>query len=336
MPTSPLAAPWTARLRRLAERRLFLWRGREPGEVVLHQRRVFIVPTRAGLAFAALLLLLFIGAINYNLGLGFALTFFAAACAIVDMWMTSHNLAQLHLVPGRTAPIFAGEEARFELHLHERSGRERHAIWVDFLAAGAPRHVADVPAGASAPLLLCCASAARGWLAAPRVRLLTRFPLGLFLAWSYWQPDLRALVYPSPEEAAPPLPPPAAEAAGGGAAGQDDFAGIRPYRPGDAPRHLAWRQIARLDPAQGGILLSKHFDGGAPAELTLDLAALPAGLDLELRLSRLTSWVLEAERRALPYALRLGAQSFPAGLGEAHRAACLGALALHGRAERRA
>jgi hypothetical protein len=55
-------------------------------------------------------------------------------------------------------------------------------------------------------------------------------------------------------------------------------------------------------------------------------------LDLELRLSRMTRWVLDAEQRALPYAFRIGRHDFPAASGAAHQAACLRALALYGMA----
>ena len=41
---------------------------------------------------------------------------------------------------------------------------------------------------------------------APRIRIATQFPLGLFRAWSWWQPDSRALVHPFPEADAPALP----------------------------------------------------------------------------------------------------------------------------------
>jgi hypothetical protein len=44
----------------------------------------------------------------------------------------------------------------------------------------------------------------------------------------------------------------------------------------------------------------------------------------------MTRWVLEAAHRALPYAFRIGAHDFAAGIGAAHREACLRALALHG------
>ena len=322
-------------LNRMAGRWLFRLSAHEPGEVFLHRRRVFILPTRAGVGFAALLLVLLIGATNYQLGLGFALTFLLATCALVDMMLTNRNLAGLHLRPGEASSVFAGENAQFELHLINRSTLDRYAIGVDFVGTdfietAATRTLVDVPAGASAVVMLSCASMQRGYLRAPRVRLSTRFPLGLFCAWGYWQPDLRALIYPFPEALAPPLPMASgARADGHGGAGHDDFAGIRTYQPGDSMRSLAWRQIARLDVADGGHLVTKHFEGGAVEQLLLDYDALPKSMDVELRLSRLTRWVLDAEQRAQPYALHLGQHAFGAGLGIAHRNACLRALALH-------
>ena len=313
---------------------LFQLRDHEPGEVLLTMRRVFIVPTRAGLSFTVLLLVMLIGAVNYNLGLGFALTFFTGACALVDMYLTARNLALLRLAPGRAAPVFAGEAAQFELQLNNRTKQDRYAVWIDFHSGAEPHHVTDVAAGGHAAVMLSTPTMQRGWLPAPRVRLLTRFPLGLFRAWSYWQPDLRVLVYPYPEPDAPPLPMSgAASEDGHGQVGLDNFAGIRSYQAGDPMRHLAWRQIARLDPALGGQLVTKHFEGGAVAELQLDYAELPAHLDEELKLSRMTQWVLDAERRALPYSFRLGHHALGPALGDAHRAACLQALALHGRGQ---
>jgi uncharacterized protein (DUF58 family) len=324
-------------VRRRADKWLFQLRDSEPGEVFLHQRRVFILPTGAGVGFGALLVVLLIGATNYNLALGFALVFALAACAVVDMYLTYKNLGQLHLLPGRAQPLFAGEDAQFELTLVNRTALDRYALWVDFIVAGEPRYVSDVMAGSSAALLLSAPSAQRGWLAAPRVRLTTRFPLGLFGAWCYWQPDARALVYPFPEPDAPPLPMSgAASEDGHGHAGHDDFAGIRSYQPGDSLRHMAWRQIARLDPALGGQLVTKHFEGGAIEELVLDFDAISPALDLELRLSRMTRWVLDAEQRALPYAFRMHGSAFSSSLGAAHQAACLRQLALYGLAGERA
>ena len=305
---------------------------RDAGALELGQRRIYILPTGPGLGFGALILVLLIGSINYNLGLGYALTFMALSCALVDMVLTWRNLAHLVLMPGRTPAVFAGQEAQFELQLANPGPRTRYAIRIDMAGTGEPRHVVDVPAASNATVRIALPTEERGWLPAPRLALSTRFPLGLFRAWAWWHPDVRALVYPFPEEGAPPLP----QASGGrsdgsGHAGSDDFAGVRAYQPGDPLRRLAWRQIARLDPSEGGQLATKHFEGGARDELVLDLAALPPREDLELRLSRMTRWVLEAEGRALPYAFRLGPDHFDASLGAAHQAACLRALALYGK-----
>lgn len=318
-------------IRRRADQWLFQLRDAEPGEVFLNSRRVFIVPTGAGFGFALLLLVLLIASTNYNLALGFMLTFAIGACAVVDMHLTHKNLVKLHLLAGRAHPVFAGEDAQFELTLINRTKVNRYALWVDFLQAGEPRYAADVMAASRTALLLSAPSTERGWLQAPRVRIRTRFPLGLFNGWSYWQPDAKVLVYPFPEEGAPHLPMSgAASEDGHGHAGHDDFAGIRSYQPGDPMRHMAWRQIARLDPALGGQLATKHFEGGAIEELVLDFDAMPPALDLELRLSRMTRWVLDAELRALPYAFRMQGREFTPSVGAAHQAACLRALALHG------
>jgi uncharacterized protein (DUF58 family) len=330
-----MAASLTAWVRRRAGQWMLRRTAHDQGEVFLTQRRVYILPTRAGLGFGALLLVLLIGSVNYSLGLGFALTFTAASCAVVDMLFTYRNLAHLHLRPVRVQEVFAGEEAQFELRLVNRTRRARYAVRIAFDDTPDDGQALDIAPGAGAEAVLAAPTARRGRMAAPRVRLSTRFPLGLFRAWSYWQPDLEALVYPFPEPDAPPLPlTGGAGSEGGGHAGEDDFAGVRSYQAGDSLRRLAWRQIARLDPAYGGQLATKHFEGGALDQLVLDFGALPPGLDLELRLARMTRWVLDAEQRALPYAFRLGAQAFAAASGAAHRAACLRALALFGERER--
>jgi uncharacterized protein (DUF58 family) len=314
------------------DRWLFRMPVAEPGEVFLHQRRVFIVPTRPGLAFGAVVLVLFIGSVNYTLSLGFALTFLIAGCAIVDMHLTFRNLAHLHLAAGRTQAVFAGDEARFELHLLNRRKHDRYAIWLGFIGKGLPalEQSTDVAGNAASRVVLATPAVERGWLLVPRIRIQTRFPLGLLRAWSYWQPDAKVLVYPHPEDNAPPLPMHSDEREEGeGQGGHDDFAGVRAYQEGDSMKHLAWRQIAKVDLEAGGTLVTKHFEGGATSQIALDYAKLPRGMNVEMKLSRLTRWVIEAESRGLAYTFQLGETSLAPALGPAHQEACLRAMALY-------
>src|SRR5690349_23403836 len=101
----------TGTIRRFGEQGRLRREALDEGELVLSQRRIYILPTRPGLGFGALLLVLLIGSINYSLGLGYALTFLALSCALVDMVLTWRNLAYLRLQPLRGPNVFAGQEA---------------------------------------------------------------------------------------------------------------------------------------------------------------------------------------------------------------------------------
>ncbi|MGH8244340.1 MAG: DUF58 domain-containing protein, partial [Steroidobacteraceae bacterium] len=162
----------------------------------------------------------------------------------------------------------------------------------------------------------------RGSIVLDRVEIATRFPYGLFRAWAVLHPDLPSLVYPRPAAHAPP-PPHVAGQPGAGAArrGEDDFAGLKDYHPGDPPRHIAWKAYARADE-----LLIKEFSGDAEAVPVFDLADAP-GKDLEARLSVLARWIVDAQARGLAFGLRLPGCDIPPEPGDAQRRRCLAALA---------
>jgi uncharacterized protein (DUF58 family) len=311
-------------------RAMFLERQPEQGEVYLNQRRVFTLPNRTGLAFLVLLLVLFLTSINYSINLGLALTFVLSSCMVVNIVLSFRNLAFLHLSPGAAAPVFAGEEAQFRLTIINRRKHMRYALHIGFVKGGMPEQAFDLAGHSQIQLELACPTTRRGYLRIPRVHLHTHFPLGLLRAWSTWLPDIRALVYPAPELDAPPLPfHGGSQSEDGGSGGQEDFSGVRAYQSGDMMKQLAWRQMAKIDLAQGGPLLSKQFEGGSSQHLELDFSQLPATLDLEWKLSRLTHWILEAEARGLPYGFRLGAIHYAPAIGYPHREQCLQALALY-------
>jgi uncharacterized protein (DUF58 family) len=294
----------------------------ERGPVFLSQRRVYILPTRHGVLFAAALLFMLIGSINYQLSLGFILTFLLAGMGVVAILHTYRNLAHVSISAGRIEPAFAGSTVRFHLHIDNATRFDRVAI---DMRCGSSAATVDVPSGGGASATLALPAERRGWLRLPRVTVETRYPVGLFRAWSYVQPDTRALVYPRPDDSSLPLPtfvPDRGDAAHAGV-GSDDFAALRPYQLGDSPRHIAWKSAAR-----DGQLLTKVFTGRGAAELWLDFGALPAALGVEGRLSRLTRQVLLAEEAHVAYGVRLPGRELGPDLGENHCDACLKALAL--------
>lgn len=312
-------------------RMIFLEHKPENGEVFLNQRRVFTLPSKPGMVYLVLLLIMFLASTNYSLNLGFALTYVLGGIALINVFFAFRNLAYLHLLAGPARAVFAGEETEYTVYLINRRPQARFAISVGFAEKGHPEKYVDIAGDSRVTVQLSFPTQARGLQAITRIRLQTWFPLGLLRAWSTWLPDAQALVYPQPEAHPPPLP---VSGAGNkkevpGHAGDEDFAGVRAYQPGDALKHLAWKQIARVDPSLGGNLVTKQFAGGSGSDIMLDFAALPRNLDTELKLSRMTSWVLEADQQGLVYGFRLGSTQFAPAQGPEHCHACLRALALY-------
>jgi uncharacterized protein (DUF58 family) len=304
---------------------LFQIRGPHVGPLVLVQRRVFILPTRQGLVFAGVLALMLVGSINYALSLGFVLTFLLVGLGLNAMLYTFRNLANLRVSSGRAPPVFVGEMARFPVYLENPGQNTRYALG---LTADKETVIyVDVPQRDSAVATIGIPAGRRGRLRPGRLTLFTRFPLGLYYAWSYLDFATHCLVYPRP--ASPGLPLPGAEAGAGSGAllgqGREDFTGLRQYHPGDAPRHIAWKAFAR-----GEELLTKQFSGRADTELWLDWRHVASALDTEEKLSRLARWVLDAHASGISFGMRIPGRNVDPASGDAQRDRCLEALALFG------
>ena len=307
------------------KRWLFRLYGPEAAPIVLTQRRVYVLPTGAGLTYAASLGLMLIGAINYNLSLGYALIFLLAGLGLTALLHTFRNLVQIEISPGRAEPVFAGDMAHFGLQLLNRRKLGRFAISLNL--AGGEAVSTDLEADTATPVNLPLPAGRRGWLRPGRVTLQTRYPLCLVRAWSYVEPDMRCLVYPRPEASAPPLPLSVTGESGGSRTGKgtEDFSGLRTHQPADSPRHVAWKAVARGQP-----LLTKQFTGASTAQVWLDWNELPPDLGVEARLSRLTRWLLDAHAQGLSYGLCLPGRKIPLDQGTRQFQDCLEALALHG------
>lgn len=301
----------------------------EASPVVLTRRRVYVLPTRAGFGFAAGLMLMLVGSINYNLGLGYALTFLLAGLGIVAILHTFRNLVSLKVSLGRTPAVFAGDRAAFQFMLAGGLDRRAIRLW----AHGGDDATVDVSAADGASATVHLPAERRGWLVLPRIGLETVWPLGLIRAWAWCAPDARCLVYPRPATDAPPLPWARARETGrhgGGGRGRDDFAGFRDHQPADPPRHIAWKVAARL--GDDAPLVTKQFEGATSASrLWLDWEMLP-GRDAEARLSVLARWAVDAHASGYEWGLRLPGTVLAPSSGQAHLDAVLRRLALHGEA----
>jgi len=317
-------ASWRERLQRWMLRN----RAPEPLPIVLRQRRVYVLPTGTGLSFGAMLLAMLVASLNYNLALGFALTFFLAGVGHLALLRAHRNLLGLSLQAGRAEPGFAGSPLQLELVFSEESSRARGPLRVG--TPDDPSAVFEVAARSPTRVACLLPARRRGKHRIGRLRVETRFPLGLVVAWAYLEPDVDAWVYPAPE-AHPPSAPQGGvghrSARRGQVAGDSELESLRPYRPGDSPRRIVWRRLSR-----GGPLVTKTFSDPAGSDLALDWQACASLADTEARLSRLCAWVLEAESRGLRWSLTLPGVVLESGSGAEHARRGLEALAKFGAA----
>ena len=300
----------------------------ESGIVTLTQRRIFILPTRQGLALACVLVVMMLGNINYNLGLGYVLTFLLAMMAVISMLHAFRNLANLEIRAGYVRAVFRGETAHFLLHFHNRSKLPRYQLSLvqtgdSLWAYGHTPLLFDVPALQDFEIAFPIPTTQRGWLQIGRLMIATEFPLGLFFAWSYLHFDTRCLVYPKPMSDVPlPLDNTPEGVGKRSMVGDDDFAGLRKYVEGDALPRIAWKAYAR----ERGLQV-KQFSTPLGEEVWLDFFVAP-DRNTEEKLARMTRWVLDAEAQGLRYGLRLPGGELPAANGLVHRNECLRRIAL--------
>lgn len=315
-----------AQLEGWLDKKLYLLAREEAYPVRLTQRRIFVLPTATGIALGGTLVVMLIASINYDLSLGYALTFTLGGSAVVSIVHAFRNLYGLQLEAGPSDPAFAGGRVKFRVAIVNPSTRPRLALLLR--AGGSETRIVELPAAGRTLAELEFSAPRRGWQQIGRLILETRYPLGLIRAWSVFTPAHRALVFPRPETPTPPFPesPGQAHDMNLGRAHQgDDFAGLRNYRPSDSTRHIAWKVLAR-----GGPMVTKEFAGGSGDRLDLDWDRLPPALATEARLSRLCAWLLAADAQDLPVGLHLPGLSLQLGNGSTHTANALRHLALFG------
>ena len=321
----PPALPWWAARARLRQRWARWWQARQPrtDTLLLTQGNVYILPTRAGWMLALTLGVLLVASINFQLNLGYALTFLLAGCAAAGMVVGHNTLRGLSLLLAPPEPVFAGQLARLPVTLVNARRTPRWAIAVA-LQGTRQWTWADVPAGGQATVEVAFAPGRRGLHAMPALVVETRFPLGSFRVWAPWRPAARMWVYPAPEPQPPALPtgePAPGSGASSGARASGEFDGVRAYQRGDPLKLVVWKKYAR-----SGELVSRDTQQVQRHALWLDAAR--TGLqDSEARLSRLTAWVLAADAQGLDWGLRLPGREIAPDSGAAHRQRCLEALA---------
>ncbi len=291
-------------------------------------RQIYILPTRTGLMFGSVLLVMLLGSLNYQNNLGLLFTFFFASVGLIAMHHAWFNLLGLAVQARSGSPVFAGETVTVEIRLRAEGRRARHDIQVrKDQRTALPVHV---PGGTQRLVSFGLPATRRGLQRIADLTIETHHPMQLFRAWCYVATDATILVYPAPARHAPDPVHDAGDARRpnrSGGEGADDYLGSRNYRHGDSPRQIDWKAFAR----ERGLVV-KQFGGDQGQDVWIDWSRL-ATPDPERRLSLLTRQVLDVSASGVRFGLRLPGTTEGLSQGATHVQRCLTRLALFDHAQ---
>jgi uncharacterized protein (DUF58 family) len=315
-------------MKRYLRERMARWIRRRQGldslPLILARRRLYVLPTRTGMGFGVLLMLMLVAGLNYANSIALFLTFLLVGFTLVTMHQCHRNLLGAQLLAATAQPTFARRDGTLRLTFDNPASAARLRI-----AAGIgdePTTAADLPAHSRENLELTVSAPKRGIVQIDRLHLITTHPFGLFRTWTWVHAPIELLVYPTPHGS---LPRPTHSGNKSGSrsladAGSDEWLGLRPFRDGDSPRQVDWKAYAREAP-----LLVKEY-GAAGSELRMFEFGALTQLHTEAKLEQLARWVVDAEAGGERYGLTLPGTYIKPDRGPEHRHRCLAALAVFG------
>ena len=297
------------------------------GRISITPKQIYIVPTKFGLVFATMIIAMFIGSNNYEINLGFALTFLLTGIGFASMLQSWRNLAKLEITEGRLDPVFCGETAIFQMRLHNNSSMNRSGL---HLHIDKRSTVIDVPAKTTVVMDCPVKSEKRGFMTPDRWTVYGYFPTGMFYCWAYFNTRQKCLVYPAPSD--PSIAIEQLFKAGkvesfdaSTSDDNDDFFGHRQYATGDNVKRLDWKALAR-----GRGKLIKQFQSAIDNDIWLRWNDVLSE-NTEHKLSILCRAVLELTESHMIFGLELPDVTIAPDSGWSHKSDCLKALALFGK-----
>lgn len=291
-------------------------------------------PTREGWWFLLTTVGLGVAASNTGNNLLYLLVSTLLGLIVVSGILSEQSLRRLRLERITPREIFARQPALLGLLLANRKRWfSSHSVAVE-CAGVADEHarILYIPALAPSREALLTVEEQfprRGRQMLPSVRVMTRFPFGLFLKISRPIPGPEVLVYPEVRALTP------ADLEGLGSDGSEpqrqvgpgaELHNLRDYRWGDDPRLIHWKSSAKVE-----TLMIRELEAETAHAVRLELEPSPGPLDperLEAALSRAASLAVHLLEEGTRVGLRGPNLHVPLGEGPAHRARILDALAL--------
>jgi len=291
----------------------------------LSNKNIFILPTKFGLAYLLSVFILFLLGTNYQNNLIILMSYLFASVFLTTMLYSFLNMFGLQFFFKSQVSAHATQIVSVPLTI--MSNKPRFHINFSFDNNQQATEMA-IKKGESATNIPFHALK-RGINNPGRLKILSEYPLGLFICWTHLDFDCEVVTYPakntfhhikqnSSQEH---------EEINGNKIieGGDDFGELREYKQGESNAKIAWKQLAR---GQGWLTKVSQTEIGS--QVWLSLKQLPSAT-LETKLEMLCFLMLEHYKNNVPFGLDLNTIQISPSTGNKHINKCLMALTFYGK-----
>ena len=303
-----------------------LWRPNAPQVLPIRAtiKNVYLLPHRSGVVWGMLSLTVLLWSLNSVDNMGLLLGSFLCSACIYTLAQTAGQLLGLRVLSVNSEPVIEGTPVALRVRMKAPSKPDGILLesgnafgCVRFDGSGMGEGVLSFP------------TTERGVYTWPLLRISTRRPLGVGVAWLRAWPPGEVIVWPKPESSGPSCPghagdqarQPQQPARPKPGQGNDEWSHLREYRPGDRWRDMDWKRVAR-----SGTYWVRQYDQPPGGQISVDWRDTE-GLSHESRIRRMARWLNEAEKQGRLSVLTLPDQSLGPDRGSSHKAACMTLLA---------
>lgn len=298
-------------------------RNRPGNPQILNSQNIYILPSKFGWAYGLVIMILFMGAINYQINTVFLMTFLLITTGVLSAWEAHANLKKLTFKIISIEDAQQGTPAKITLFIH---GNNNCRYGIEFQIASQPKIRLEKIPPEGVYFIIPIETKMRGCILLPPIIISSYFPFGVFRVWSYLYFKEHYYVYPQPiDPGFMPVPCLDENIKEKYTVGDEEVYDLKQVEnPWAEPNLIAWKIAAK---GQGWYL--KRMSSNESDYWLFALSDLPSD-DLELKLQNLSYWLQAAESSGHIYGLKLAESShIEFSHGKEHLQNCLRQLALY-------
>ncbi|MGM0418508.1 MAG: DUF58 domain-containing protein [Thermodesulfobacteriota bacterium] len=290
----------------------------------IDKKKVYILPSRPGLIFLSVILVIFVGSFNENNNMGLLFSFFLFSLLILTIKETRNALLHLKINSVNIENSFAGSKAKTEIFLASATEKKEN---IQIKINSNHTNIDSIDQNSGARAVLFTDTFKRGIYEYPEIIVSSHYPYGIFNSWTYLMPPEKQIVWPKPANRAvsvTQLKNMQEENSKNAIKNkhEDEFKGLREYEKGDSIKRISWKAYSR-----GMGLLIKDFSTELKNEEVNILWDKINIKDTETKLSVICKTILDLESSDIKYGLKIPGFEIKPSQGLRHKNYCLEILA---------